>query len=201
MKECGLTKADYKKICKLEDILSKLKSGEKKYYEITTLTSIKSLCKDERIRRQYCAYLFLAVYERIKTENVKTPHEDVNESKILELISKVEKIIVDYSGEKREQELLRTCCYKLQEYQSDYKKIRSTIVRMVKSMNFLIIEETLLCLITEDTVSQKLIYSATRYFVEAYDSSVGTGIIAKSIPMFEDVVMFWKNLAYQESVK
>ncbi len=53
-----LEKADLNKIKKLEEVLAKLKSGEERYYVITKLSSIKSLCLNETIRQHYCWYLF-----------------------------------------------------------------------------------------------------------------------------------------------
>ena len=80
-------------------------------------------------------------------------------------------------------------------YQSDYKKIKWTTVRMIKSSELLIIEYLLVCLLSSEEYAQKLAYYATVSYVEEYDASVGTGLIAKSIPMLEDVVAFWRRKA------
>ena len=80
-------------------------------------------------------------------------------------------------------------------YQSDYKNIKWTTVRMIKSSELLIIEYLLVCLLSSEEYAQKLAYYATVSYVEEYDASVGTGLIAKSIPMLEDVVAFWRRKA------
>jgi len=49
--------------------------------------------------------------------------------------------------------------------------------------------------------TKKLAYHATRLYVEQYDSSVGTGLIAKSITMLEDVVAFWRGIAFSGAIK
>jgi hypothetical protein len=46
-----IKKADLNKIKKFEEALAKLKSGEERYYSITKLSSIKSLCQNETIRQ------------------------------------------------------------------------------------------------------------------------------------------------------
>ena len=58
-----LSKADVKKVLKLNDVLDKLKVDPRPYEKITCLTSLKSLCKNELIYREYCWYLFSLVPE------------------------------------------------------------------------------------------------------------------------------------------
>jgi hypothetical protein len=91
---------------------------------------------------------------------------------------------------------LRKCQSQLTHYQSDYEKVKWTTVRLIKSTELLTIEYLILCLLTTGEYALKMVYQATRSYVEQYDSSVGTGLIAKSIPMLEDVVAFWRGIAF-----
>ncbi len=88
----------------------------------------------------------------------------------------------------------------LAHYQSDCKKVKWTTVRLIKSSDLLIIEYLIDCLLGTDDYAQKLAYQATRAYVEKYDSSVGTGLIAKSIPMLEDVLGFWRQIVFNETI-
>jgi hypothetical protein len=67
---------------------------------------------------------------------------------------------------------------------------------LIKSTELLIIEYLIICLLSTDDFAQKLAYHATRSYVEKYDPVVGTGLIEKSIPMLEDVVAFWRGIAF-----
>lgn len=192
-----LSKADINKITRLNEALWKLKSGEQRYFPITKLTSIKSLCKEETIRRRYCSHLFFLVKTRLQTMTAKS----IEEQEILEAIEKIANIINDYSGDETAEEALRQCKFKLVDYQNDFKKIHWGAVRLIKNMDFLVIEKIILCLITENEYAQGMIYSATRDYVEAYCPSTGTGLIAASAPMLEQVLKFWNGLVSNDALK
>ncbi len=90
---------------------------------------------------------------------------------------------------------LRNCKSLLTHYQSECEKVKGTAVRLIKSTELLGIEYLILYLITTGEYALKMAYQATRVYIQEYDSSVGAGLIAKSIPMLEDVVVFWRKIA------
>ena len=196
-----IKKADLTKIKKLEEALAKLKSGEENYYVITKLSSIKSLCQNETIRQHYCWYLFDCVKRQLEAKvndvNQQTPEKCYD----LKLVHEIAPVITAMQEGKEVFDALRKYQSQLTHYQSDYEKVKWTTVRLIKSTELLIIEYLILCLLSTDDYAQKLAYHATRSYVEQYDSSVGTGLIAKSIPMLEDVVAFWRGIAFSGAIK
>jgi hypothetical protein len=191
----GLKKADLNKIKKLEEALAKLKSGEERYYVVTKLTSIKSLCQNEVIRQHYCWYLFDCVKRQLEMQIDETHEQTSEEQLVFNLVHDIADAIAEMQEGKDVSDSLNSYKNQLAYYQSDYKKIKWTTVRMIKSSELLIIEYLLVSLLSSDEYAQKLAYYATVSYVEKYDSSVGTGLIAKSIPMLEDVVAFWRRKA------
>ncbi|TAN67908.1 MAG: hypothetical protein EPN17_10405 [Methylobacter sp.] len=196
-----IKKADIAKIKKLEEALDKLKSGEERYYVITKLSSIKSLCKNETLRRHYCWYLFDCVKRQLETKVTEVHQQTPKEQFIFNLVHEIAQVMVDMQEGKDVSNALHKHRNQLAHYQSDYKKIKWTTVRLIKSTDLLIIEYFIDCLLSTDDSAQKLAYHATRSYVERYDPSVGTGLITKSIPMFEDVAVFWRQVAFNNSYR
>ena len=120
---------------------------------------------------------------------------------ISNLLDEIAQVMVEMQEGKEVGDALRKYQSQLAYFQSDYKKVKWTTVRLIKSTELLIIEYLILCLLSTDEYAQKLAYHATRSYVEQYDSSVGTGLIAKSIPMLEDVVTFWRGIAFSGAIK
>ena len=196
-----IKKADLTKIKKLEEALAKLKSGEENYYVITKLSSIKSLCQNETIRQHYCWYLFDCVKRQLENKLTEADQQTPQEQYISNLLDEIAPVMAEMQEGKEVGEALCKYRSQLAHYQSDYEKVKWTTVRLIKSNDLLIIEYLLVCLLSTDEYAQKLAYHATRSYVEQYDSSVGTGLIAKSIPMLEDVVAFWRGIAFSGAIK
>lgn len=191
-----LTKADLNKIKKLEEALAKLKSGEERYYVITKLSSIKSLCRNEIIRRHYCWYLFDCVKRKLEAKVTETNQRASQEQFVFNLVHDIAQVMTDMQEGKEVKDLLYQHQSQLAHYQSDCKKIKWITVRSIKSTDLLAVEYLINCLLVSDDYAQKLAYHATRDYVEAYDPTVGTGLIEKSIPMLEDVLVFWRQIAF-----
>lgn len=191
-----IKKADLTKIKKLEEALAKLKSGEETYYVITRLSSIKSLCQNETIRQHYCWYLFGCVKSQLETKVTEANQQAPQEHFSLNLVYEIAQVMAKMREGKEVSDELRKYQSQLAYYQSDYEKVKWTTVRLIKSTELLIIEYLIVCLLSTDDYAQKLAYHATRSYVEKYDPGVGTGLIEKSIPMLEDVVAFWRGIAF-----
>jgi hypothetical protein len=201
LKAAELTKADLAKIKKLEEALAKLKSGQENYYVITKLSSIKSLCQNETIRQHYCWYLFGCVKSQLESKVTEANQQTPQEYFSLNLVHEIAQVMAEMQEGKEVGDALRNYKSQLVNYQSDYKKIKWATVRLIKSNDLLIIEYLIECLLTWGNYAQKLAYLATRSYVEKYDPSVGTGLITKSIPMLEDVVAFWRGIAFSGAIK
>ena len=196
-----LKKADLNKIKKLEEALAKLKSGEENYYVITKLSSIKSLCQNETIRQHYCWYLFDCVKRQLENKLTEADQQTPQEQFVFNLVHEIAQVMAEMQEGKEVGDALRNYKSQLVNYQSDYKKIKWARVRLIKSNDLLIIEYLIECLLTRGDYAQKLAYLATRSYVEKYNPNVGTGLIKKSIPMLEDVVAFWRGIAFSGAIK
>ena len=181
-----LSKADVKKVIRLNDVLDNLKDVPRPYEQITCLTSLKSLCKNELIYREYCRYLFSLAYGNLL--------DKIEDQELMSLIEEIKQLIQNYSGEESEKRLLWSTSRRLGSYQNDHRRVKSTVVRLINNKDILVIEEIAASLGVDDgRYAQSMIYEATRDYVETYDSSVGTGLTMKSIPMLEKVLAFWND--------
>jgi len=189
-------KTDINKIKKLEEALAKLKSGEEQHYVITKLSSIKSLCQNETIRQHYCWYLFDCTKRQLESKvndvNQQTPERCYD----LKLVHDIAPVITAIQEGKEVIGALRNCQSLITNYQSDYEKVKFTTVRLIKSTELLIIEYLIFCLLTTGEYALKMVYQATRTYVEAHDPRVGICLVEKSIPMLEDVLSFWRQIAF-----
>jgi hypothetical protein len=131
--------------------------------------------------------LFSLAYESLQGK--------IEDQALVNLIEEVGGLIQNFSGEEAIQKILWSLSYELRQYQNDHQNIKSTTVRLIKNMNVLVIEEIAASLggSYDATYAQKMIYHATRDYVETYDSSVGTGLTIHSIPMLEQVLEFWND--------
>jgi len=175
------TREDSKRIKKLEEALNSLKQGEKSYFPITKLVSIKSLCKNESVLREYCVYLTAQVLKTPGKLPVKFTKKDIK------LI--VEGVAKKPENNTRANELLSATI----ECQNSKKKIGSNIVRVIQNKEVLVLEGILNALLSRGHVAPKYAYDATKNYVEAYNGAYGTGLIIDSIPMFEKVLIYWRS--------
>ena len=139
----------------------------------------------------------MQIRANVEDANHQTPQEQFS----LNLVHEIAQVMAEMQEGKEVSDALYKYQSLLAHYQSDYEKVKWTTVRLIKSTELLIIEYLILCLLSTDDYAQKLAYHATRSYVEQYDSSVGTGLIAKSIPMLEDVVAFWRGIAFSGAIK
>jgi len=189
-----LPKADQKKINKLEEAFDQLISGEKNYFSITKLISIKSLCKDDLVRQQYCCYLFNLVAEQLLND-LQDKSPNIQLQSIASAIEEVAKFSVDEFALPASKDLIWVLYRQLADYQNETKNVKSTTVRIVKNSDLLTLELLAACLLNTEEAAQTLAYHATRNYVERYNGSIGTGLITDSIPALEDVLVFWRGLS------
>lgn len=187
----AFTKADIAKVKKWENVLEDLQTGKQNYFAITTLLSVKSLCKNSEIRQAYSLYLFDCIKNKIVEKAEFT--EDSQEMKLLNGVTR--------AIEKKQAGLdVRTQLFKhfqqLVDYQNHIEKHRYSDIRIITSSDLLVVEELVRSFCSYDDKScVTALYYATRTYVEKYNPSIGTGLITNSIPFFEEVLDFWKGVA------
>jgi len=188
----ALSKADQSKINKWEDAFEQLISGEKKYFSISKLISIKSLCKEESVRQRYCWYLFYLVANRVLTDSPKQA-DNSGLWLMTSAIKEATQFSVDELTLTESIDKLRALHHQLADYQSETKNVKSTTVRLIKNNDLHTLELLLKCLLNTAEIAQKIAYEATRNHVEKYNPSCGTGLITDSIPALEEVLVFWRG--------
>jgi len=186
----ALSRENIRRVQKLEDALEDLRQGNSKYFSITKLTSMKSLCKDEGHRKKYCVYLASLV-----RDNEKNLADKENEEKIDKLIQQAYLVIENVAKEGSNINIVvaKATLSRLKDFQDQYKRVKWSTVRIINSTDLLILENILQCLLSQTDIAASYAYDATRNYVEKYNPRYGTGLIPESIPMLEKVICFWNR--------
>ena len=71
----------------------------------------------------------------------------------------------------------------------------NTCDRTIKNNDLLSLELLISCILNTEEAAQTLAYHATRNHVEKYNTSIGTGLITDSIPVLEEILVFWRGLS------
>ena len=195
MKNLELSKADQRRIKKLEDALHALKEGQEKYFFITKLTSIKTLCKAPDIANQFALYLSELTLKKVDSSPCPEYTDPKDWEKYKKIIKRSVELMNKFIKDPIEKNLssLRVLLDKVQSIQN---KTRSgpygTIIRTINSKDVLVIEDSIHCMLYTDNTPYWT-YKLARDYTEKYNSSYGTGLIPESIPMLEDIISFFKN--------
>jgi hypothetical protein len=172
------------KVRKFADIAEGLRRGQR--FEITRLTSIKGLCKDPCAARSFA--MFLAVHARKKALEKKVP-ERVKEL-MAKAITEMGSFLDDPTKEQKER--LYPLLRETEQEQNEHKRISWGMVRIVHSMELVVVENALKSIIRDDEAPTWL-YQAARDYAERYDSRYGTGLIPASAPMMQEIADFWRD--------
>ena len=169
------------KVRKLSEIESALKNGER---DITCLTSIKSLCKEEPdLARRFVTYLAHKALERDKKKWSAGRQE---------LVERVLTLLDQWPQQAGVQDIRRAWDYwdALRNTQSETRRIPWGHVRVIHDNNLLLLEIAVESLINPDQAGY-FAYQAARHYAERYDSRHGTGLIPASAPFVRDIADFF----------
>ncbi len=142
----SLTKDNIKRVQKLEQALAALKSGQIRYFSITKLISIKSLCRNDDLRREYCFYLSSLVMSQ--AEGDKTPTEVKRLCQ--EAVSAIRKVANDPEYADGARETLQT----MVRFQDTIVKMKWSNVRIVKNNSLFVLEKILQVLLSSGDVAK-----------------------------------------------
>ena len=177
-------RAVVEKVRKFAEIDEALRRGER--FEITRLTSLKGLCKDPRAARSFA--IFLAVHARKKALEKKAPERV--EQLMARAITEMKAFLDD--PDKGQEERLYPLLREMEQEQDEYKRISWGMVRIVHSMELVVVENALRSILREIEAPTWL-YQAARDYAERYDSRHGTGLIPSSAPMVQEIADFWRD--------
>lgn len=189
----SLSRDDVRRLRRLEQALKALRESTTTYFSITKLTSIKSLCKDDNLRREYCLYLSSLAVDNAKKDALKEGSKQLDN-----LVQEAERTIIDITKHHEHEEMAREALYRIMDFQDETKKVKWTVVRVIKNTNLLVLENILQALLARSDVALEYVYDATKHYVEKYNPYYGTGLLVASVPMLEQIISFWKRYECRE---
>ncbi len=178
-----------KAIEKLAQITHELHQG--KDYNITRLTTLKSLCQDPDTASRFVLYLAQQTQKKMaKKENKNISPEKWHQHKAL--VREAVEHMTSYLNHKTAQgeEKLRNLLYKIEQLQNTYENQRWGLVRLIESSDTLVVEKAIQCILSPAD-SAFWGYHVGREYAERYNAFYGTGLIPESAPLMEDIINFW----------
>jgi hypothetical protein len=172
------------KVRKFDDIAEGLRRGQ--HFGITRLTSLKGLCKDPRAARSFA--LFLAGHARSMADEKKATERV--KGLMDKAITQMESYLDNPAEERKER--LYPLLRELEQEQDEYKRMSWGQVRIVHSMELVVVENALKSIL-RDHEAPFWLYQAARDYAERYDSRHGTGLIPSSAPMMREIADFWRG--------
>jgi hypothetical protein len=178
------------KIRQLASIATELREGGS--FNITRLTTLKSLCEDAMAAARFAVHLAHLTHQKMQ-EQRRPSHLNAEKwthykQVVEEAVRQMERYV--------EQPTLQTTnpLWRLQSQvralQDRYENQAWGPVRIIESTEVLLIEYALSCLL-QPTVSADWGYHLARQYAERYNASYATGLIPESAPLVEDMADFW----------
>jgi len=191
-----------RKIQRLAEMTTALREGTQNYFEVTRLTSLKSLCQDRDVAKPFALYL-AGCAQRQMEEASRPGSVEPKDWKHFKTLA-VEAIGAMQTGLASPPEAHQARLYqgllRVQAAQNETARpMGKYTVRIIHSSQLLVIENALQCFVAPEPGYWA--YQTARQYTERYDPHVGTGLIRESVPMLEDILQFWQQDSSQaESV-
>ena len=179
-----------KKIRTLAQIADDLRHG--KDFSTTRLTLLKSLCSEPEDTATFALHLAKKTQQAMKAHRRPSHIKPDAWQRYQQLANKGVRGMTGYLKERNRQresklnELLR----QIQDEQNEFEHQRWATVRIIHSMELLVVETALECVLSP-WGSSELGYVIARQYAERYDSRYGNGLIPASAPLVEDIAEFW----------
>ena len=186
----SLPPATIKKLQALVQISADLCVG--KDYPITRLTTLKSFCADPDAAAKFA--LHIGKLTQKKMEGRRCP-DHIN----LPTWTRYQKLATGAvrgmsrhlkSPTDKTKESLYQLLSEANDAQSKYERQRWGAVRIIQSMELLVLETAMECVL-RPLDSAFFGYRLARQYAERYNPRFGTGLIPESAPMVDDIVDFW----------
>lgn len=186
-----------KKIATLAQIAQELRQG--KDFNITRLTSLKSLCADPQAAGQFCLYLARLTQQKLQDKDKPDHLETEVWLHCQQLINDAIPEMTTYLAEptKEGEKLLQQLLSKVREVNNQYKNQNWGAVRIIQSTDVLLIEKALYGILCPSE-SSDWGYQVAREYAERYNPRYGNGLIPESAPMVEDIANFWSQYYFGE---
>jgi hypothetical protein len=178
------------KIRQLAHITMELHEGAS--FNITRLTTLKSLCEDATAAAHFAVHLAQLTHKKMK-EKPCPSHLDAEQwAHYKQVVDTAVRAMQRYVEQPTTQTTnpLWTLQSQVRAIQNTYRNQAWGPVRMIHSTEVLLIEYALSCLL-QPTAAADWGYHLARQYAERYNSRYGTGLIPESAPMVEDIADFW----------
>ncbi|MEM7531066.1 MAG: hypothetical protein AAF639_02725 [Chloroflexota bacterium] len=179
------------KVRKMAQMAEDLRQGD--HFNITRLTTIKGFCKDEEAAHQFVVYIAKRTHANMM-QMEKPRYVDVEQwvsfqALVDEAMLLIDAYMADDTDEHRR--ALHSMHSRLAKVQNEYRRVGSHTVRIIRSNELVIIERSILCLLSDYGVGA-IAYRVARNYAETYNPRYGVGLPPESAPMVQDIVDFWE---------
>jgi hypothetical protein len=178
------------KIRRLAQMAAVLREGE--HFEVTRLTTLKSLCEDAQAAARFAVHLAQLTSRRMR-EKPCPAHLDLEKWEYYkQVVDEAIRQMHRYLDNPTEDaaDLVRAWLSDVRTIHDHYEQQAWGPVRMIQSTDVLIIELALSCLVYPADAAYWG-YRIAREYAERYNPRYGTGLIPESAPLVEDIADFW----------
>ena len=188
------------RIRKLVEIAQELREGKR--FEITRLTRLKALCEDPQATAKFAIYMARLTWDKMEDAECPTnldPEEWAEHKELVsEALSKMESYMGSPDSDRRSP--LWDIFPKLQQVQGQRDGPYGVLLIVVHNRYVFLVESALRCLLYPEA-SSNLGYELARNYAERYNSRYGTGLIPESAPLVEDIISFWCEYHYDQTLE
>jgi hypothetical protein len=178
------------KIRRLAQMAAELQQGN--HFEVTRLTTLKSLCEDATAAARFAVHLAQLTYKRMQEKacpfHLDPEKWEYYKQVVDEAIRQMQRYI-EHPTQKAA-DLVQAWLSDVRAIQNTYRNQAWGPVRIIHSTEVLLIEYALSCLL-QPTASADWGYHLARQYAERYDPRYATGLIPASAPLVEDIADFW----------
>ena len=178
------------KIRQLATMARELREGAS--FNITRLTTLKSLCEDATAAARFAVHLAQLTYRKMQEKacpfHLDPEKWEYYKQVVDEAIRQMQRYIEHPTQEAAD--LVQAWLSDVRAIQNTYRDQAWGPVRIIHSTEVLMIEYALSCVL-QPTASADWGYHLARQYAERYDPRYATGLIPESAPMVEDIADFW----------
>ena len=168
-----------KKVERLDKIAEELRQGG--HFSITRLTTLKGLCEDPKAAGAFALFLSRKIQERMREK--ETPQR--SRQLVNRAVREMKPDRDDPTEERKER--LSSLFHEIEAEQNEYRHISWGMVRIVKSMDLIVVEHCLRAVLRS--------YEASFWLYQAARDYTGhTDVLApSSAPRVEEIAGFWRK--------
>lgn len=169
---------------------------------ITRLTSIKSLCQDQKAAGTFALHICLSTEQEMneikRPEHFSESEWDAHKKLFADAIAQMENYLANPEIENKQS--LKGLLKQIDQYQGDdVRRVHWTTVHFVRSGYLLKLSYGLQCFVEPDF--PYFAYKLANEYTERYNPFYGNGLIPESIPMLLDVAEFWCQYYFSQTLE